>query len=74
MKHITVDVPYKNRGKARKWSNRMFGNPKGPDGSLKFHEMPWYCRHILNDFGDFAGARFYFKNPEDATMFALRWS
>lgn len=67
MKYSTVDVTDDNRIQAIKWTKQMFGKAKGPDGTLKFHEMTWWCLRLES------GARFYFKNPSHASWFSLKW-
>lgn len=62
MSFIQVVVPVAKR-EIVLWCREQFGKPKGPDGSLPWHEMRWYCRVT----------RFYFKDEKDAMFFSLRW-
>lgn len=75
MKYVTVEIPYsKNVYKAGKWARETFGLPKGEHGDLKWHEMLWYSRVLYSGGLDPRAVKYYFRNPEDATMFALRWA
>jgi len=52
---------------ATKWARETFGRSKGEDGNLHWDELVWYSQQLK------IGAGFYFRNPEHATMFALKW-
>ena len=62
MSFIKIEVPA-TKAEMVHWCREQFGRAKGPDGTLKWHEMRWYCRVT----------RFYFKNEKDAMFFSLRW-
>lgn len=60
---------------ARKWCKENFGT--SDSRAAKNAGRPWYAkRHWINGGCAIAksAASFYFKDPTDATLFALRWS
>jgi hypothetical protein len=63
---------------ARKWCKENFGT--SDSRAAKNAGRPWYAkRHWVekltpSGYGYFQESSFYFKNPTDATLFALRWS
>ena len=73
MRHTKIDIDVDTRRAALLWARETFGTPK-PEG-VRFCDMRWYQRSFASVYDrDKTIARFYFKNPADATMFALRWS
>lgn len=50
---------------AWKWCRDNFG-PSKPTDTTKYSEMPWFHYRTSSTF--------YFKDPEHATMFKLRWN
>lgn len=70
MSHIKIDIDIINRRPAIVWARETFGMPR-PVG-VRFCDMRWWHRDIDAEYGNVI-PRFYFKNPEDATMFALKW-
>ncbi len=74
MKYIKIDIPEGHRIEATKWAREFIGRPKGENGELHMSEILWY-KHSF-PFGHKNGnkARFYFRNPDHATWFMLRWS
>lgn len=72
MNYTKIDIDNLDRRRAIKWARETFGMPKGPNGDLTWIEMSWFQRNLEQSYGKTI-SRFYFKNPEDATMFALRW-
>ena len=70
MKFTPVDLPI-NYGKieAVKWIRETIGYSK-PDAMARWDEMIWYHDWVSTK----ECFRFYFRNPEHATLFALRWS
>lgn len=73
MKYTAIDVDVFTRRDALIWARETFGMPK-PEGG-RFCDMRWYQRNFASVYElDKTIARFYFKNPADATLFALRWS
>jgi hypothetical protein len=73
MKYTVIEVDVDTRRPALLWARETFGMSK-PEG-VGFHEMRWHQRSFASVYdSNKTISRFYFKNPEDATMFALRWS
>ena len=72
MKYTTIDVDETKTRPAIVWARETFGMPKSE--GVRFCDMRWFKRNILIKSGYFSGTRFYFRNTEDATIFALRWS
>lgn len=71
MKHTVIEIDdLTKRRPAIVWARETFGTSK-PEG-VRFCDMRWYQRDVKPDSGGWA-SRFYFKNPEDATIFALKW-
>lgn len=69
MKYTVVEIPVDRSYGTRQWCHESIGKSKGPSGELKWGEMIWwrlpnYRKNIV---------KFYFRNPEHATLFALRW-
>lgn len=42
-------------------------------GSLKLNDVRDWCEENFGDNWIYEWDKFYFKNPKDATVFALRW-
>lgn len=73
MKYTKIDLDVFARRDAVIWARETFGMPK-PDG-VSFCDMRWYQRSFASvNERNKTIARFYFKDPADATLFALRWS
>ena len=73
MKYTKIDVDIDTRRAAVIWARETFGMPK-PQG-VSFDNMRWYQRSFASVYDrNKTITRFYFKDPADATMFALRWS
>ncbi len=68
MKYTKITLPENRRIDAAKWAREHIGRSKGENGELPWHEMIWYRSSIKE------GYAFYFRNPEHATLFALRGS
>ena len=68
MTYTKIIIPEERRIAATKWARECFGRCKGENGDLHWNEMIWFMQHTK------AGVNVYFRNPEHATMFALRWS
>ena len=68
MKYTKIVIAEECRIAATKWAREHFGRSRGENGDLPWNEMIWY-KQIIHE-----GAGFYFRNPEHATLFALRWS
>ena len=68
MTYTKIIIPEERRKEAAKWARECFGKPKGENGELRWDQLVWYMQHTK------AGVGVYFRNPEHATMFALRWS
>lgn len=72
MKYTAIDVDVDTRRQALLWARETFGMSK-PEG-VCFCDMRWYQRSFASVYDrDKTIARFYFRNSEDATLFALRW-
>jgi len=67
MTYTKVVIRGSHRIEATKWAKVQFGMPKGVDGNLRWHEMTWYSQQLK------AGTGFYFRNPDHAAWFSLRW-
>lgn len=68
MTYTKVVIRDAHRIEATKWARAQFGMPKGVDGNLRWNEMIWYSQPLRD-----AGVGFYFRNPDHATWFSLRW-
>jgi hypothetical protein len=68
MKYTAVEISNERRAEAFKWAREQFGRPKGEYGDLPWSEMKWFKVSIAK------GARFYFRDPQHATLFLLRWA
>jgi hypothetical protein len=69
MKYTKLIVHYSNNYyPATKWCKETFGQSKPPGTS--FGHMRWYKKDCFYS----SSRTFYFRNPEDATAFSLRWS
>lgn len=70
MKYTAVTIPVDHGKGTLQWCRDTFGRPKGADGTLKWHEMTWYCRpdYKTNQ------VKYYFREPKHAAWFALRWA
>jgi len=55
------------RIEATKWARECFGRSKGENGELRWNEMLWYMQKTKTGVG------VYFRDPQQATLFALRW-
>ena len=67
MKYTAVEISDERRSAAVKWARECFGRSKGENGELRWNEMLWYKANVAK------GVRFYFRDPQQATLFALRW-
>ena len=67
MKYTKIVIAEKHRTNAVKWAREHFGMPKGENGDLRWSELIWYKASIKE------GYVFYFRDPQHATAFALRW-
>ena len=67
MKYTKIVIPEERRIEATKWAREHFGKSKGENGDLRWSELVWYSQQLK------AGAGFYFRNPDHATWFSLRW-
>lgn len=67
MKYTKIVIPEERRIEATKWARECIGKSKGENGDLRWDELVWYGRSTA------AGAGFYFREPEHATLFMLRW-
>ena len=67
MTYTKIVIPERCRTEAIKWTREHIGKSKGYDGMLRWDQMVWYKSSIKE------GYAFYFRNPEHATLFALRW-
>jgi len=67
MKYTAVEISNERRSEAVKWAREQFGWPKGENGDLPWSEMKWFKANVAK------GVRFYFRDPQQATLFALRW-
>jgi len=68
MKYTKVVIQEAERIEATKWARNQFGRPKGESEDLRWSELIWYVQQLK------VGAGFYFRKPEDAFVFLLRWS
>lgn len=72
MKLTKIDIDIDTRRAAMIWARETFGLPK-PLG-VNFGDLRWYHRSFASVYDrNTTIARFYFKDPADATLFALRW-
>lgn len=73
MKDTKIDIDVDLRRDALIWARETFGMPK-PQG-IGFCDMRWYhCSFASVNERNKTIVRFYFRDPADATLFALRWS
>lgn len=68
MKYTRITLPENRRNDATKWTREHIGKSKGEDGTLRWDQMIWYRSSVKE------GYAFYFRHPEHATLFALRWA
>jgi hypothetical protein len=68
MTYTKIVIPEESRIEATKWARACFGKSKGENGELRWDQLVWYMQKTKTGVG------VYFRNPEHATMFALRWS
>lgn len=68
MTYTKVVIPEDRRIAATKWARDTFGKSKGENGELRWDQLVWYMQHTK------AGVGVYFRDPEHATLFALRWA
>lgn len=79
MKHTPVTVSMDDAFKCEKWCQEMFGRSKPTN--TKWADMTWFGRSIKDKKTRPAGAfwppkyhyRFYFKDPEHAVLFKLKF-
>ena len=71
MKFTKVDISEDRRTEAIKWTKEHIGKSKGENNDLPFSQIVWYNSFVQGDGGE--TVRFYFRHPEHATLFALRW-
>lgn len=69
MTYTKVVIRDSRRTEATKWAKVNFGLLRGQDGNLRWHEMIWYSQELKS-----GGTGFYFRNPDHASWFMLRWS
>lgn len=62
MTYVKIKIPVASHREAKKWAKANIG-PCKPPGALHMWDMQWFCNK-----------QFYFKNPEHAAWFVLRWS
>lgn len=73
MKYTKIDLDVFTRRDALLWARETFGDPKSQ--GVRFCDMRWYQRSFDSVYErDKTIARFYFKDPADATLFLLRWA
>lgn len=68
MTYTKVVIRESHRIEATKWARAQFGMPRGENGELRWNELIWYSQQFK------AGAGFYFRNPDHASWFSLRWT
>ena len=67
MKYTKIFITEERRVEATKWAREHIGRPKGENHELLWSEMIWWKSNSIK------GYNFYFRYPEHATAFALRW-
>ena len=67
MKYTKIVITEERRIEATKWAREHFGMSRGENGDLPWNEMIWYKQGLQE------GSGFYFRDPQHATAFALRW-
>lgn len=68
MTYTQIVIREAHRIEATNWARASFGHPRGNADNFRHAHLIWYSQQLK------VGAGFYFRNPEHATLFAMRWS